>query len=96
MPQYPEIAIIQLCRRLQVDSGFFEQCLQESAIQVHEIDGRLDIENGTALRLRRLERICRTLNVELPIALLLLDFTGRIAELEEEIRLLRAPHASSD
>ena len=93
MSKYPKTAIIQLCRHLQIDSEFFVQCLHESVIEIHEIDGRLDMDNGTALRLRQLERICRTLKVELPIALLLLDLTNQVAELEEEVRLLRSSHA---
>ena len=80
----------------QIDSGFFTQCLHASVIEIHEINGRLDMGNGTALRLRQLERICRALNVGLPVALLLLDFTERVAELEEKVRLLRGPGNPSE
>ncbi len=96
MSEYPETAIVQLCQRLQIDSGFFVQCLEESVIEIHEIDGQLDMGNGTALRLRQLERICHMLKVDLPIALLLLDLTHRVAELEEEVRLLRAPRQAQE
>jgi hypothetical protein len=92
MSETSETAIVQLCRRLQIDSGFFEQCLQESVIEIQESDGRLDMGNGTVLRLRQLECICLTLKVDLPIALLLLDLTRQVAALDEEVRLLRAPH----
>jgi len=86
-----EYALQQLCLRLHIDSEFFMQCLQESVIAIHEIDGDFDLDNGTVLRLRQLERICDTLNVDLPVALLLLELTTRVAELEEDVRLLRPP-----
>lgn len=79
----------QLCERLQIAPEFFVQCLQESFVEIQEIDGRLDLGNGTVLRLRQLERICVTLNVDVSGAMLLLKLTQRVAELEEEVRLLR-------
>ncbi len=84
-----DIALKQLCDRLQINPEFVVQCLQESVVEIHEIDGRLDLGNGTILRLRQLERICVALNVDVSGAVLLLKLTQRVAELEEEVRLLR-------
>ena len=91
MSSYPESAIQALCQRLHIDSGFFVECVRESVVEIDEIDGRLDLGNGTALRLRQLERICRALDVDLLIALRLLELSHRVAELEEEVRSLRGP-----
>ena len=88
MPKYTETAIHEFCRSLRIDSAFFSECLQESVIEIREIEGRLDMGNGTALRLRQLERICGTLNVDVPTARLVLDLANRIAELEENVRRL--------
>jgi len=92
MAKYSDAAIQQLCERLQLDCGFFMQCLEVSTIEIRETEGHLDLDNGSALRLRRLERLCHTFHVEVPIAELLLSYTHRIAELESELqRLPRRP-----
>jgi len=90
MHEIPEAAIQELSRHLHVAAEFFVECLSESVIEIKEIDGHWDLRNGTVLRLRQLERICNTLNVQLPVALQIFDLTQRVAELEEEIRLLRS------
>lgn len=89
MPEFLEATIQQLCERFNVDSEFLVQCLHESVIEIRETDGHWDLDSGTALRLRQLQRICRAFNVELPVALHLLNLNQRIAELEQEVRLLR-------
>jgi len=96
MNEYSETAIQQLCERLQIETGFFIQCFQESVIEVEEIDGHLDLGNGTILRLRRLQRICHTFNVDLPVALLLSDLVHRVADLEEEVHSLRMSRPLQD
>ncbi len=88
MPNATEAAIQQLCERLQIDSGFFAQCLQESVVEIHEVNGRWELANGTIIRLRRLERICNTLNVGVTAALLVLDLTQKVTDLEEEVHSL--------
>ena len=89
MPNVPDAVIQQLCERLQVNSDFLVQCIQESVIEIHEIDGHWELSNGTVLRLRQVERICSTLNIGLSGALVLLKLTQKVAELEEEVQLLR-------
>jgi hypothetical protein len=71
MPKPPEAALHQLCAQLQIEEHFFIACLEESVIEVHELDGRLELANGTILRLRRLQRICLTFDVDIPVALML-------------------------
>ena len=87
MAKYSETAIKHLCERLGVESVFFTQCLQESVIEIHESEERLDLMvNGTALRLRRLERICHTFNVDVTVGVLLLALTQRVSELEKKTK----------
>lgn len=90
MPHAPEPLIRELCATLQVDEEFFIQCLEASVIEIHEVDGHLELANATVIHLRRLERICATLEVPLPAALMLSRLTQRVAELEEELRRLRS------
>ena len=90
MPPADPTRIRELCATLQVDEEFFVQCLEASVVEVHEVDGRLELANATVLRLRRLERICATLEVPLPAALMLSHLTQRVADLEDELNRLRA------
>jgi len=83
------VLIRQLCATLQVDEEFVLHCLEESVIEVHEIDGHLHLANATALRLRQIERICAALDVSVPAALMIHRLTERVAELEEHVRRLK-------
>jgi hypothetical protein len=89
MKKYPNAVIVQLSQRFEVGPGFLAQCLEESVIEVREVQGTWDLDGGTLLHLRRLQRICDTFDVEPAAAKLILDLTERIADLEEEIRMLR-------
>jgi hypothetical protein len=71
MPRPPKAAIHQLCEQLEVEDHFLIACLEESIIEVHETEGQLVLTNGTILRLRRLQRICLTFEVDIPVALML-------------------------
>jgi len=66
-----EIAIRRLCEQLEIEDRFFLACMEESVIDVYEAEGRLELANGTILRLRRVQRICLTFNVDVPVALML-------------------------
>ncbi len=89
MPAYPDVVLVRLSESLHVDRGFLVQCIEESVVEIHEADGHWNLSNGTALQLRRLERLCDVLNVEVPIAKHILDLTDRLAELENEVHRLR-------
>jgi hypothetical protein len=80
----PEIQ--RLCGALHIETGFFVECVRESAVEIEEVEGRVNLRNASALRLRRLQRLCGALDVELPVALLLLELTRRVDELEEKLR----------
>jgi len=71
MPRPPASAIHQLCEQLEIEDHFFLACLEESVIEIYQSEGQLEIANGTVLRLRRLQRICLTFDVDVPVALIL-------------------------
>jgi hypothetical protein len=71
MRRLSEAAIRQLCEQLGIEGRFFMACLEESVIEVYETEGHLDLANGTILRLRRLQRICLTFEVDVPVAVML-------------------------
>ena len=72
MPRPSEAAIHQLCENLEIEDHFLLACLEESLVELQEIEGRLEFANATALRLRRLQRICLTFNVDVMVALLIM------------------------
>ena len=81
-----EAALRQLCENLGIEDHFVRVCLEESVIEVCEEEGRLDLANGTALILRRLQRICLTFNVDLPVALMLSQLRANAANRSERDR----------
>ena len=85
MNAYPKEKIQDLCARLEIEADFFMECLEESVIEVREADDHLDLGNGSVLRLRRLQRICHTLSVEPPVAVLLNNLLKRVADLQKAL-----------
>lgn len=90
MPEASDPKIQRLCQVMQIDVNFFVECVRESVVELEEIDDCVHLSNASALRLRRLERLCGALNVDLPVALLLLELTRRVEELEEQLRINKA------
>jgi len=86
---HSEDALRQLSRRLDIEALFLKECMQAAVVEIQEIDGTLDLAEGTTLRLRRLQRICHTFNVDLHVALLLAQLSQRAADLEREVEALR-------
>ena len=78
MSSFSQSAIRQLCEHLEIEDHFLAACLEESAIDIDETEGRLELANGTALRLRRLQRICLTFDVDVPVALMLLEIRADV------------------
>ena len=72
MPRPSEVAIHQLSESLEIDDQFLMACMDDSVIELDEVEGRLEFANGTVLCLRRLQRICLTFNVDVTVALLLM------------------------
>jgi hypothetical protein len=74
MPKPSEKAIRHVCKNFAVETDFLRACLEASVIEIYETKNHIDLVNGTALRLRRLQRICLTFEVDLPVALILSEF----------------------
>jgi len=72
MPRPSDPAIHRLCEHMEIEDQFLLACLEESVVDLYEVEGRLEFANATALRLRRLQRICLTFNVDVPVALMLM------------------------
>jgi hypothetical protein len=72
MPRPSDRAIHRLCEEMEIEDEFLLTCLEESVVELDEIDGRLEFANATALRLRRLQRVCLTFHVDVTVGLLLM------------------------
>jgi len=78
MPKPPKAALRRLCEHLEIEDYFLMACLEESVIEVYETKGRLEFANGTLLRLRRLQRLCLTFDVDVHVALMLSERRAEI------------------
>jgi len=81
--------LIALARKLDITVEFLSDCVEYSAVRLVEIEDRVDLQEDSMLRLRRLQRVCNTFDVDACIGSMLLDMADRIAELERDIRRLR-------
>jgi hypothetical protein len=66
--------IERLSEQLAVDPQCLTVCLEESLVEITEKNGQFDLQNGTILRLRHLQRICYTFEVGPQVALLLAGY----------------------
>lgn len=89
MPVYPDAIVVRLSQSLHVDRGFIIECIEERVIEIREEKGEWSVVEGGTLQLRRLQRVCHTFNVNVPVAKHILDLTDRLAQLEYELSRLR-------
>jgi len=73
-----EAALREPCAGLEIEPAFLAACLEESMVAVEDRQGRLELSQGTALRLRRLQRICLTFHVDVHVAVLLISGGRRV------------------
>jgi len=90
MKNYSEAALEELGKQLQIEPEFIKECTHEASIEFLEDESGLGFANGSALRLRRLQRLCETFEIDLPVAALLAELTRRITALEDELNQLRS------
>src|SRR5438445_7204641 len=64
MKKPTDALIKELSGRLDIDQVLLERCVKESVVEIRETEQGVERENGTLLRVRRLERSCRTFDVE--------------------------------
>jgi hypothetical protein len=83
-----------LSERLQVSEELLIHCVDCSLVQWEERGEHIDLTGGTALQMRRLQRLVESLDLDAAIASLLLDQMEKIARLEREINVLRQKTSS--
>ena len=76
---------------LEIESAFLEQCVQYGAVRLEELpEDREKFAPAQLARLRRLQRICRSLDIDIFAGCIIVDLLGRIDGMEHELERLRA------
>lgn len=81
--------IHRLSERLHVSEDLLVHCVEFALVEVEGHGKSIDLSAGTALRLRRLQRLSELLDIDVSVAALFLDQMEKITRLEREIKLLQ-------
>jgi chaperone modulatory protein CbpM len=83
--------LLMLAAVIDVESGFLEECVRYGAVSLEEIpEGREEFTPAQLARLRRLQRICRSLEVDVYSGCIIVDLLERLDALERELQQRRA------
>jgi hypothetical protein len=76
---------------VEIESGFLEQCVLCGALRLEELPAQDPVfPAAQAARLRRLQRLCRVLDIEVYAGSIIVDLVDRLETLQEELERLRA------
>lgn len=79
-----------LAALMELESAFLEQCVQHGALNLEEpSDASDDLTPFQLARLRRLERICRGLDVDVFAGCIIIDLLDRLDAQQQELERLR-------
>lgn len=74
----------------RIEVAFIEECLECGAVELKGIDqGSMEITPSQLAKLRRLQRICRDLEVDILAGSIIVDLVDRVDEMERELEWLR-------
>lgn len=80
-----------LARTLEIESAFLEQCVLFGVLRLEELpEEQAEVAPSQVARLRRLQRICLSLEVDVFAGCVIVDLLGRIDGLQHELERLRA------
>lgn len=81
----------RLAAVVEIESGFLEQCVLCGALLIEELPEEApEFPAPKAARLRRLQRICRVLDIEVYAGSIIVDLLADVETLQEELERLRA------
>ncbi|MBI5200265.1 MAG: hypothetical protein HY925_01650 [Elusimicrobia bacterium] len=70
----------------RVEASFLERCLECGAVELREPEpGRLEVSPSQSAKVRRLQRICRGLDIDILAGSIIVDLVARLDELEREL-----------
>ena len=75
-----------LAEMMEMESEFLEECLRYGAVSPDELPReRAAVPAATAARLRRLRRLCLSLDVDVYAGAIIVDLLERMDELQREL-----------
>ncbi|MFC1523031.1 chaperone modulator CbpM [Elusimicrobiota bacterium] len=75
----------------EIESAFLEQCVWHGALRLEDLpEDRAQFTPSQLARLRRLQRICRSLDIDVFAGCIILDLLDRMDGLEHDLERLRA------
>jgi hypothetical protein len=81
-----DASLEELAADLEIEISFLRLCVQEGAVRVEELTQEPPALSAAALaRLRRLERLCLSLDVDVFAGAIIVDLLERIEEMRREI-----------
>ncbi|MCX5788372.1 MAG: hypothetical protein NTX64_07715 [Elusimicrobia bacterium] len=79
-------SLLWLAELLEMESGFIEECLRCGALSPDDLpQQRAAVPAATAARLRRLRRLCLSLDVDVYAGAIIVDLLERLDELQREM-----------
>ncbi|PIP82113.1 MAG: hypothetical protein CO113_04180 [Elusimicrobia bacterium CG_4_9_14_3_um_filter_62_55] len=74
----------------RIEAAFIEECLECGAVELKGSDpGSVEITPSHLAKLRRLQRICRDLDVDILAGSIIVDLLDRVDEMERELKWRR-------
>ena len=71
---------------MEIESGFLEECLRCGAVELEESPENPSLTPSQSARLRRLQRLCRSLDIDVYAACIIVDLLDRMDALERELQ----------
>lgn len=76
---------------MEIESSFLEQCVRHGALSLEDLPEDIaEVAPAQLSRLRRLQRICRDLDIDVFAGCIIVDLLDRMAGLQQEVERLRA------
>lgn len=85
LSQFHELAAL-----MKIESAFLEQCVRHGAVRLEAFaEEQAEFPPAKLARLRRLQRICLSLDIDVFAGCLIVDLLERMDGLQRELELLR-------
>ena len=76
---------------MEIEPEFLEECIRYGAIRLEELpEDRAEFTPSQLAKLRRLQRICRDLDIDVFAGCIIVDLLDRMDGLQHELEQLRA------
>ena len=76
-----------LASLLEMESEFLEECVRCGAVRLEEYpENNLELSPSQSARLRRLQRLCRSLDIDVYAGCIIVDLLDHMDELQSELQ----------